>query len=1720
MSVGVDTGVDTSGCDPHQQQHDHFNNNPTSWTNAAAVAAAEAIESSRGAAAVAAATRLGMMDAEARFHRQQMEMEFIASAVATAEYGNRNGGEGGSASDNPNLLSQQQLQHGGRHPQQQSQYDELRGHLHEDEYDHRYDHQYNLQQKKQQQQKQQHYQHQHQNQQQQQQQQQHQHQKQQQQQQHQQQQQRHHQQKQQQQQEQQHQALYEQHSDFATAAAVHAQARNFVAHRAVAAATNDAIIGRAALFGAAMSAAGVAGVVSNTGGSVGVGSAGVSLATITNGGLDAVTTMANESKMEMDNGRVSVDNVEGGRGLDQVIVSNEGEVTLHHHQQHQKLNQSIIGRGYLDCGMDVSGSSGPTFEVLEERMHEAVVPPKKGSTSSSRSKSKVLSQNTSGGSTMIDENSNINIFPKPSPVKKKKESFPSSSSSSFSPTTDTAVDATVAKMNVSFVETGSHTNENTERSDTAIEKATATTSSLLISSPNSDISQPINEVQSTEALKSIKDYPVPSPSSSSSSCEAGTLFNSANTADHKESPISGKNQNPGKEIGAGEEKESFSSPTQNSNTSLLSATVTTPDDASSSIGDDEESSTNNAVVTVVETDCENNSPSETLETSVDDAVETVPTSVNTTEASGTKKKKSKKKKGEGKNNVSSTTADSASEPSLLNRTTNSTDSVLNQHQRRTSVRRKKKRRSFSISEDVACQRNGEKSTGMRRVASDSTLASLSPSVVSSPTGATDILSVATPVTVSSTTKLSSSSKKNHGRNKSTQSISSTTPIMPNSRGTLPLLNESMPTITSAEYECIDDLMTVFCRVPFLAEFSRPLSLLHSGLASTYSKVVNNPIDLGRVCRAIRRRAYRTTRAICVDVWRIFANCIKYHTHSSTREVSVPSFVSIASHLRDYFNALWQEYMISSDVPDATATEANGAVFEKREKVRKERQNALGNTQLSDRCLRQVSDAISHFIDSDGRVDAMDVDAIGTQNGLNKLETEAIDMIFKALSSLGKNMRKKLTCSEREPYLVHELAKDLKGCYSQTLSDFAVTEDFCVSFKSRLYRLLHKVLVPIGECSYRGVNQSSVWGGMAAAVWGRESTKRPYWPSLVLGILAPHDQKEDWHQHLTERNEARLPPKLRQELGSGKRKAEQSIKRQSTGNAELMSFFLVEFLGTHEFIWVREADIIENFDPDGDDPNQQQSQTAIGGNIAKKKKGSTRKGQNVTNGKMFQKAVEEGRWALEEFEMQVNDPCGDNEEEDDEGEERDDEENYSYAVLCETDDEADEADGGIGELNDDAHKMASPTGKLPDLDEINELLATDGIMDYSTEGRKNAKKRAAILKKQQIDAKKEAMKKGKEERSKKRSKTVTRKVKENESNKRKKEQFTHNGRTKKKMRNKEVEKLKRDREHEMKREQKELERRRKKRERTRERIIKEEEKTSKTVREDGTFSSVVRKGRSLSIADKKGRAEAIVKGYLHRYMKKENTKGFVLNGVMGIPASSVESTGLLGITLAFRACAGEIQMPSGSNESSSQFRPWESIDTDSQLTSEERCTSLQKKIDLLENAISKLSRDDKLRQKLLDNALKEKDNHNSMVTKAEKEARQNDMPMRKPFVKKKDKSVLKLDMEDSKQLNDNTSSEEVIADEMKDIPRDIVADASKDSIHEGESEVGEHLMDNIDVDDGNSMTQTTKEASDDETSDDDDSTDFEEIQDDILNADADANSVEVDSDGQSSCTDYK
>lgn len=41
-----------------------------------------------------------------------------------------------------------------------------------------------------------------------------------------------------------------------------------------------------------------------------------------------------------------------------------------------------------------------------------------------------------------------------------------------------------------------------------------------------------------------------------------------------------------------------------------------------------------------------------------------------------------------------------------------------------------------------------------------------------------------------------------------------------------LLDQQAPKLTESEYECLESMMTQFCRVPLLAEFSRPVGLLH------------------------------------------------------------------------------------------------------------------------------------------------------------------------------------------------------------------------------------------------------------------------------------------------------------------------------------------------------------------------------------------------------------------------------------------------------------------------------------------------------------------------------------------------------------------------------------------------------------------------------------------------------------------------------------------------------------------------------------------------------------------------------------------------------------------------------------------------------------------------------------------------------------------------------
>ena len=64
-----------------------------------------------------------------------------------------------------------------------------------------------------------------------------------------------------------------------------------------------------------------------------------------------------------------------------------------------------------------------------------------------------------------------------------------------------------------------------------------------------------------------------------------------------------------------------------------------------------------------------------------------------------------------------------------------------------------------------------------------------------------------------------------GGGKGTPSPSNLSLLLKRKAGT-PSLDETLPGITDAQYENVEALMNVFCKVPFLAEFTRPVILLH------------------------------------------------------------------------------------------------------------------------------------------------------------------------------------------------------------------------------------------------------------------------------------------------------------------------------------------------------------------------------------------------------------------------------------------------------------------------------------------------------------------------------------------------------------------------------------------------------------------------------------------------------------------------------------------------------------------------------------------------------------------------------------------------------------------------------------------------------------------------------------------------------------------------------
>lgn len=167
-------------------------------------------------------------------------------------------------------------------------------------------------------------------------------------------------------------------------------------------------------------------------------------------------------------------------------------------------------------------------------------------------------------------------------------------------------------------------------------------------------------------------------------------------------------------------------------------------------------------------------------------------------------------------------------------------------------------------------------------------------------------------------------------------------------------------------------------------------------------------------------------------------------------------------------------------------------FQKRAESRKERLALVSTTVLTPKCLGKLSRALESFISSGGKVDKLDSIAILGDPNQPKGD---IGTFIASLRELIKTIAAKNEAGEECTVL--ELHRDLKKCYTEDVFERDILKKMKIS--QRLDRILGKVLAPIHEVSCRGVNQSSIWGCMAAAIWARESKKKPYWPAVVLGM---------------------------------------------------------------------------------------------------------------------------------------------------------------------------------------------------------------------------------------------------------------------------------------------------------------------------------------------------------------------------------------------------------------------------------------------------------------------------------------------------------------------------------------------------------------------------------------------------------------------------------------------
>jgi len=252
-------------------------------------------------------------------------------------------------------------------------------------------------------------------------------------------------------------------------------------------------------------------------------------------------------------------------------------------------------------------------------------------------------------------------------------------------------------------------------------------------------------------------------------------------------------------------------------------------------------------------------------------------------------------------------------------------------------------------------------------------------------------------------------------------------------------------------------------------------------------------------------------------------------------------------------------------------------YQMREEKRFERMKMLAlTTYLPQRTLLTLVSIIDSFVKSDFRVDMLDPQLeaieIGSALAMSRCKKAFDQLIAKLRSMALRNRSLSSTEMKISDYSINQFYGDLMAC-NQFTSAHPVLDE---KVRNRIHRLLGQFTAPLFEISIRGVNQSSVWACAAAVVWATNSPMLPYRPAVVVGVLAPSVKKELWHDVLTKTNESRLSRSVT--LSREKLKAIEIVRQED------ISCFLVEYIGTHEFSWITENNVQEDFDL-SHDPNE-------------------------------------------------------------------------------------------------------------------------------------------------------------------------------------------------------------------------------------------------------------------------------------------------------------------------------------------------------------------------------------------------------------------------------------------------------------------------------------------------------------------------------------------------------